>query len=70
MNRNTARRLFSISTAPNVVEIPLTSEKNKLLSLMNNYLKKKTNRITTVTELNTLHSTLSGIRTTTSVKPR
>lgn len=70
MNRNTARSSFGILTISVVKIPPLTSEKNKLLSLMSNYLKKKTDRVTTVTELTTLETTLVGTRTTTNAKLR
>lgn len=68
MNRNTARSSFGILAIPVVKIPPLTSEKNQLLSLMSNYLKKKTDRVTTVTELITLETTLVGTRTMTNAK--
>jgi hypothetical protein len=58
---NIAKTHFSISTAPSLVveRRSLTSEKKQLLVLIKNYLKKASDRKTTLDGLTTLANTLS-----------
>jgi hypothetical protein len=60
MYRGNSRSHFSISTATQVVETrTLTSEKNQLLIIVANYLKKKSDRETTLKGLTSLEQTLA-----------
>ena len=56
---NIARGRFSIPTVMQIVETPtLTIEKNQLLTIVANYLKKRSDRATTLNELTSLKETL------------
>jgi hypothetical protein len=60
MYRGSTRSHFSISTAAQVVETrKLTNEKNQLLLIVANYLKKKADRVTTLDGLTSLEKTLT-----------
>ena len=57
---NIARSHFSISTPARVVETrKLTNEKNQLLTIVANYLKKRSDRATTLSGLTSLEQTLA-----------
>ena len=56
---NIARSYFSISTPTRAVETQkLTDQKNQLLTIVANYLKKTSDRATTLSGLTSLEQTL------------